>query len=231
MNFDFRTKLVLTLVIGTVCVEGSFAHSYPHLGPVLCLFPYLLGALDRKWSFVLKGTLSSAVAYGATLYLQGEGFFSLCFNLYAGIVLRILPGVMMGYYAITTTTLSDLVCALKKWHMPNGILIPVSVMFRFFYSIKEDYGKIKEAMWMHGMGKRDLLTKPAEYLEYRFMPLLMITSSTADHVAISAMTRGMTEDSNRSSISTTRIRFFDVALLAFAFVVIGLAVRSRYAGI
>ena len=231
MKLDFRTKLVLTVVIGIVTCEGSFSHAYPFCGMVLCVFPYLLGAWDRRWSFVLKGLMSTAAAYGATLYLQGEGFFSLCFNLYAGIVLRILPGVMMGYYALTTTTMSDLVCALKKWRMPNEILIPISVMFRFFYSIKEDYGKIKEAMAMHGMGVGDLLREPAMYLEYQVAPLLMITSNTADHVAISAMTRGMTEDGERSSISATRIGFFDGILLVFVGVIVIFTLRSKYVGI
>ena len=133
----------------------------------------------------------------------------------------------MGYYAIVTTKMSDLVYSLQKISLPNFLIIPVSVMFRFFYSIKEDYMKINEAMYMHGLTMKNFFKEPAKILEYKFVPLLMITSQTADNVAISAMTRGMRVDGERSSISNESLKLQDYVLMIFGVFIIILFIRGK----
>ena len=141
--------------------------------------------------------------------------------------MSILPGFMMGYYTISTTTMSDLVYALKKIKFPDYIIIPISVMFRFFYSIKEDYKKINEAIYMHGLTAKNFFKDPARILEYKFVPLLMITSQTADNVSISAMTRGMKVGCERSSISNAKLKFFDYVFLVFSLLLIILFISGK----
>ena len=148
-------------------------------------------------------------------------------NLYVGIIIRVLPGIMMGYYAIATTKMSDLVYSLKKLKLPNFLIIPVSVMFRFFYSIKEDYQKINEAMYMHGLTMKNFFKEPTKILEYKCVPLLIITSQTADNVAISAMTRGMRIEDKRSSISNARLKLQDYILIASGIFIIILFIKVK----
>lgn len=229
MKIDFRTKFFLTIIIGVATIEGSIVRRYVALGVILALLPYLLALLDKKWSLVIKGLSYTGLAILAQELMRKLpiNFWTMALNLYAGIVLRILPGVMMGYFTMTTTSMSDLVYSLKKIGWPDEIIIPVSVMFRFFYSIKEDYKKIKEAMTMHGLTVKKLWKDPMRLVEYKFVPLLMITSQTADHVAISAMMRGMKPGDPRSSISNARLRPLDFALLLFGVLVMGLMIRVR----
>lgn len=47
--------------------------------------------------------------------------------------------------------MSDLVASLKKMRFLDSLIIPLSVMFRFFYTLKEDYQQIKEAMYLQGL--------------------------------------------------------------------------------
>lgn len=229
MNLDFRTKLFLTLILGVVAIEGSVGQAYPLLGVCIAFFPYCLGIFDKKWGFVVKGLIYTGVAFAGQqlLLFSPINTLTMIINLYCGIILRVLPGVMMGYYTMTTTTMSDLVYSLKQSKMPDTIIIPISVMFRFFYSIKEDYQKISEAMWMHGLDYRLLFKKPLRLLEYKFVPLLMVTSQTADNVAISAMTRGMKPGSERSSISSAHLRFYDGILILFGILLIYLLIRVK----
>ena len=229
MKIDFRTKIFLTNVIGIAAIEGSLGRRYYYLGILIAIFPYILALFDRKWSLLIKGLLYTSVAVlaqGLLLNLS-QNFLTMILNLYVGIIIKILPGVMMGYYALVTTKMSDLVYSLQKINLPNFLIIPVSVMFRFFYSIKEDYKKINEAMYMHGLSMKNFFKEPAKILEYKFVPLLMITSQTADDVAISAMTRGMRLDGERSSISDASLKLQDYVLIAFGIFIIVLFIRVK----
>ncbi len=229
MKIDFRVKLLLTIVIGIVAIEGSIGQRYQFLGFLVAIFPYILAVFDKKFSFVFKGLFYSLLAISIQKYslIIGEKFFAMILNLYGGIVIRILPGVMMGYYTMTTTSMSDLVYSLQKMKMPDVIIIPISVMFRFFYSIKEDYKKINEAMYMHGITFKNFFKNPMKYLEYKFVPLLMITSQSADNVAISAMTRAMKLSCPRTSISNQKFKIYDYILFIFAIILIFLFARVK----
>ena len=229
MKIDFRTKIFLTNVIGIAAIEGSLGRRYYYLGILIAIFPYILALFDRKWSLLIKGFLytSVAVLVQRLLFTLPQNFFTMILNLYVGIIIRVLPGIMMGYYAIATTKMSDLVYSLQKISLPNFLVIPVSVMFRFFYSIKEDYMKINEAMYMHGLTIKNFFKEPAKILEYKFVPLLMITSQTADNVAISAMTRGMRIEGKRSSISNASLKLQDYILMIFGIFIIILFIKVK----
>ena len=229
MKIDFRTKIFLTNVIGIAAIEGSIGRRYYYLGILIAIFPYILALFDRKWSLLIKGFLytSVAVLVQRLLFTLPQNFFTMILNLYVGIIIRVLPGIMMGYYAIATTKMSDLVYSLQKISLPNFLIIPVSVMFRFFYSIKEDYMKINEAMYMHGLTMKNFFKEPAKILEYKFVPLLMLTSQTADNVAISAMTRGMRIEDKRSSISNASLKLQDYILMIFGIFIIILFIKVK----
>ena len=229
MKIDFRTKIFLTNVIGITAIEGSLGRRYYYLGILIAIFPYILALFDRKWSLLIKGLLYTSVAIlvQRLLFTLPQNLLTMILNLYVGITIRVLPGIMMGYYAIVTTKMSDLVYSLQKISLPNFLIIPVSVMFRFFYSIKEDYMKINEAMYMHGLTMKNFFKEPAKILEYKFVPLLMITSQTADNVAISAMTRGMRVDGERSSISNESLKLQEYVLMIFGVFIIILFIRGK----
>lgn len=229
MKIDFRTKFFLTLIIGISTMEGSLARRYYYLGLFLALLPYLFALYDRKISLVFKGIFYTGLAFLGQNIMEKfpNSFWAMILNLYAGIVIKILPGLIMGYYTMTTTKMSDLVYSLQKIKLPNTIIIPISVMFRFFYSIKQDYKIIGEAMYMHDLTLKSFFKNPSRFIEYKFVPLLMITSQTADNVAISAMTRGMKVDGERSSISRAQLRSIDYILLAFGIFIISLFIRIK----
>ena len=55
----------------------------------------------------------------------------------------------------------------------------------------------------------------------------MITSQTADDVAITAMTRGMRVEGDRSSISDASLKLQDYLLMAFGFLIVILFIRVK----
>ncbi len=229
---DFRTKFFMTMVTALVCISGNLQHRLPYLSLVLCLFPFLLllwqGKIeawirgkeeDERAASCLKlcwqGGLMLLCGWLLSVFLtpRAKGLATFLILLINGIVIRMLPGVAMGYYALMSTSMSDMAESLKRMHLPDCLVIPLSLMFRFFYSLREDYGQIREAMKMHGICLRTQWKRPLVLLEYRVVPLLLCASRCADDVAISAMSRGMVPGKKRSSISKARLRLQDYLFL------------------
>lgn len=63
-------------------------------------------------------------------------------------------------------------------------------------------------------------------IEYRFVPLLMCLSRTADDAATSAMTRGIAVGQVRSSISRPRLSLLDYFWMLFMLVILVLMIWS-----
>ncbi|WP_205739245.1 ATP-binding cassette domain-containing protein [Halocella sp. SP3-1] len=58
----------------------------------------------------------------------------------------------MGYYLISTTTVSEFIASMEHMHVPQKIIIPMAVMFRFFPTIGEEARSISNAMRMRRVG-------------------------------------------------------------------------------
>ncbi|MBP2620024.1 energy-coupling factor transporter transmembrane component T [Streptococcus panodentis] len=233
MKLDFRTKLALTVVISYILLLGNLHHRYFPLVVCLAALPYLFLLLAGKIAEAVKGLLLIGLAvvmqYILLRYHLSSSILQAVFLFMTMVVLRMSPGVMMGRYSLLTTSMSDLVASLQRMKLPDSLIIPISVMFRFFYTVKEDYRQIRDAMYLHGLTGREFFKNPARMLEYRYVPLLVCLTRTADDVAISAMTRGLVVGGRRSSLSQTRLGLLDYLLLGLLLAVLALDIWSRYA--
>ena len=63
---------------------------------------------------------------------------------------------------------------MERMHIPQKVIIPVSVMFRFFPTVREEAAGISDAMRMRKLGFRYFFMKPVEILEYRLVPLMIV---------------------------------------------------------
>ena len=61
-----------------------------------------------------------------------------------------LPCIITGAYAFSTTTAGELVCALRSMHVPESVIIPCAVVIRFFPTVGEDYRQIRSG---HGAAR------------------------------------------------------------------------------
>ena len=88
----------------------------------------------------------------------------------AGTFCRFLPGFIIAYFVVTTTTVSEFMAGMERMHMPSKITIPLSVVFRFAPTVLEEAASINVAMKMHGIrfgGK-----KPSKIFVYRLLTLI-----------------------------------------------------------
>ncbi|PWL52846.1 MAG: energy-coupling factor transporter transmembrane protein EcfT [Clostridium cadaveris] len=230
-RLDFRTKLFMTIVISYTLLLGNLQQKYLAVAVAASLLPYVLLISERRYKEALKGGIFIIVVSIIQKYFlyNATGILTSLFLFISMLFLRMLPGLMMGKYTLVSTDMSELVCSLKKMKIPDQIVIPITVMARFFYTFREDYSQIKDAMYLHGLTTKRLILNPLKLFEYRTVPLLMCLTRTADEVAISALTRGMEIGVKRSSISTSKIKEIDYIFFLIMFLLIGFYIRGKYA--
>ncbi len=117
-----------------------------------------------------------------TLALLGElflipvthGVLNILTVMITNLLVRMMPGIVMGYYLIVTTTVSEFLASMEKTRIPEIIAIPISVLFRFFPTLIEEIRAIMDAMRMRGIGLNLRTFKsPLIVLEYIMVPLLI----------------------------------------------------------
>lgn len=116
-----------------------------------------------------------------------------------------LPCVISGGYAFSTTTVGEMVCGLRKLRVPETIIIPSVTVIRFFPTIAEDYRQIRNAMALRGISFRN----PMEALEYILIPLLMNSNNVTQDLSVAAMTKGISLPGQHTSMVEVRMMWYD----------------------
>ena len=206
---DPRTKLLVLASISTVLLTGGYDGALLVVRPILSLLPFVLLLMERK--FVLAIGYASLVAFATALqyvitaYMPSLGLVTLLLLLMCGFALRLAPGIATGYYMVTTTTVNELVAGLERMHIPQTIVIPLAVMFRFVPTLLEEASAIGRAVRMRGTGNNRGLS----FLEYRLVPLMMCSIRIGEELSASALTRGLGAPCKRTSISTIGFHLAD----------------------
>ena len=131
ITLDPRTKLALLLMVATFVLGGAGGNELIWARILLAIIPAILllfsGKVKAFFVFEMLFLAGCLLQY----YLLGKlsGFFNFLVLATAGILSQFIPGLMMGYYTVTTTTVSEFVAAMERMHMPKQIVIPLSVMF------------------------------------------------------------------------------------------------------
>ena len=146
-----------------------------------------------------------------------------------GFFMRFVPGIMMGYITVRTTTVSEFVAAMKKLLLPEQLIIPMSVKFRIFPTVVEEYNAIGDAMKMRGI--RFGGGKASAMLEYRLVPVIMCSVKIGEELNAAALTRGLGGPVKRTNICEIGFHVQDVIFLliclgAFAAQIYVLAARG-----
>ena len=234
---DPRTKLAVLITIAVFILGGSYEGIMQYYIIVLAAIPLLLLSAARKW----KGAVLYILIFGGSLCLEMFGLSRLAgvANYIAvaivGILLRFTPSVVMGYFVVTTTTVSEFVAAMERLHLPQQmhlsekIIIPLSVMFRFFPTVAEEWSAIGDAMRMRGV--RFGGGKVGAILEYRIVPMMICSVKIGEELSQAALTRGLGGPVKRTNICKLGFHVQDVIFLliclgAFAAQIYVLAARG-----
>ncbi|RBP97771.1 hypothetical protein CRD60_03985 [Bifidobacterium aemilianum] len=200
------------------------------LNIIICCYLCALLALSGKVRSCLKWLLVCAVfALGnalAFLYPDNIAGHYLLF-VFAGFG-KLLPVVLVGALIMTTTKTSELMVGLRGLHLPRWIIIPTSVLFRFFPTIIHDYRQIRAAMRFRGIAvtAADMLLHPLRTMEYIYIPLLNNASTVANDLTSAALTRGITNPKPKTSLYQVTFSWVDAVVLALGCLLTGVAFHA-----
>lgn len=161
-----------------------------------------------------------------------SGVFGLVFLTLVRVFRLYMPMILSAIYLIRTTTVSEFVSAFRKTGIPETIIIPFSVMFRFFPTIGEEWRNITNAMRFRGIqvSAGAMFRRPIQTMTYILVPLLMSSAKIAGDLTAASLSRGLGGDGPRTSLKQVRFGWLDYLVVVGAVVYCGLCVYVRWGG-
>ena len=119
-------------------ITGGHWRVYEFCSSVSNGLPIIFLLLSRKWVAAARFAVTYAILFALELTVLPllTGTWNFILGAAVGIYTHMLPGIIMGYYLVSTTTVSEFVAAMEQMHIPQKIVIPMSVVFRFFPTVK-----------------------------------------------------------------------------------------------
>lgn len=209
LPLDPRTKLLMLIMVCFVILGGGRHDGYQWIPVVFMALPLVLMLSSKRWGYSLVYAGFFTICYGlecfAVPHMNGTLRYLVMFCVYT--FGRIIPSCMMGLYLMSTTTSSEFMAGMEKWHIPMAVTVPLSVIFRFFPTILEENRSIGDAMKMRGVrigGK-----KTGKILEYRLMPLMVSCAKIGDELSQAALTRGLCGEAKRTHLCSVQFGLLD----------------------
>ena len=227
---DPRTKLLMLLTVTSLMLSTSNSGVMNIVKPVLSVLPFVLLLTEGRWQTALRYLGLYAVCFAlerVALYAM-TGLPAFLLLAVCAIMTRFAPGIMMGAFLIASTSVSDFIAAMKRMHISEKIIIPLSVIFRFFPTIREENAVITDAMRMRGIcfGGRH----PGRMLEYRLVPLMISVVKIGDELSAAALTRGLGAPVRRTDLCKIGFHAQDVLLLLVCVAGFAVTLGSRWMG-
>ena len=215
---DPRTKILMLLNMAVFVLGSAGGERVQTLTPLLCAMPAVLLLSAKKWRTAITYIILFSVSY-AVYAIFGDmttGFLHYFLLGCSGILARFLPSIMMGGYLVSTTTVSEFTAAMLRMKISEKIIIPLSVMFRFFPTVFDEAASINAAMRMRGihLGGRNA----GGILEYRIVPLMTCCVKIGEELSAAALTRGLGGEIRRTNICNIGFKVQDIIFIAVSLV-------------
>lgn len=213
MFLDPRTKLLI-LAITSVSV---FLNESTLIEVAFIFIPFLLLLQAKHIRLAFKSGAAFIILLALPMLLVPHlpvtaGGILYMFAVY---IRKLIPCFMLGSLLIRTTKVSTFLAAISRLHLPKGFTIALSITLRYFPTMTEEWGFIKDAMSLRGISvsPAGLLFHPVRTMEYVYVPMLVSASKISDEITQAAITRGIDHLERRSCLENIRFRMRDALLL------------------
>jgi len=225
IKLDPRTKIFILLIINI----SAFTVNAWQVIALAAVIPLSLFTLSKRYYITAVFSVLFVSSLLMYIFLIDTTFstVSIIVAMLTGVINRMGPGLLMGYYLLTTTTVSEFIAAMEKMRLPKQITIPLSVMFRFFPTIKEESSSINDAMRMRGISFGKSKGSLLALMEYRLVPLFISCVKIGDELSCSALTRGLGSPVKRTNICETGFSFRDLIYLTLTAAIFMLLIITK----
>lgn len=213
LHLDPRTKLAILITVGIIMMSGKYTGVEYVLRLICVAVPFILLISIRNFrsAFIYVLLMYSTVLCEGFIVPHTKGMINLMIMIICGVISRFGPGYLCGWYVVRSTSVSEFITAMERMHFPNVITVPMSVMFRYFPTLKEDYSSIHDAMKMREIGKK--IKNPFTYIEYILVPVMMSTVRIANDLSAASLSKGLGVNRTRTHICKIGLRLIDYLLI------------------
>lgn len=199
LYLDPRSKILLCLTVSFVMLAGDTVGIMRWIIPLLALFPLLCLVILKRYRIALYYAVMFLFASFVPRMLMPHlpPILNLLFTGIIAMFTKLIPGMSMFSLLLYTTSVSEFTAALDALKVSKQFIVPVSVMFRFFPTIAEEYAAIRDAMRLRQIGS---IRNPLQMLEYRLVPLLIGLVTIGNELTASALTRGLDAPLRRTNL-------------------------------
>lgn len=155
----------------------------------------------------VKNIVSFGILFLVPTFEAAEHFpivIKIIFSLFFVLRMFYIP-FAAGKFMIKTSDVSSIIASMNCLGIPETVSVPVAVMFRFFPSFKEERKHIKMAMKIRGIRTKN----PVRYIEYIAVPLLIVSSNTADDISKAAETKCIGNPVKKTRYIKVRVQAID----------------------
>lgn len=207
LTLDPRSGLLILVFANIIAfTQDCIAVEFGWIG-VLSLLIIICGRVRSG----IKWVIAFAALYLFQWYVLpvSPQIIATSFSIFCNYARRMFPCLMVGSLMIHTISLRKFIVGLRKLHIPQRLIIPISVTIRYFPAIKEEAGHIRDAMRLRNI-------KGIQKAEALVVPLMMSATETAEELSAAAVTRGIENPIKKTSVVELRIGVLDCAFLAVA---------------
>ena len=201
---DPRTKMVALLCANVAFLTSGYTPigyaikfaAAGVLAALLCLARMRRAAAAFSLAYLAAFALE---AINEAFLLEALGSTSLAavvLRFVTSMILSFFPGTMFAYYLLASTKVSEFVAAFTRLRLPEKVIIPFVVIFRFFPTVAEEYRSIRDAMQLRGVGWK---SGPVSMVEYRLVPLIAGMVKIGDELSAASVTRGLGGPAKRTN--------------------------------
>ena len=230
LRYDLRTKLIVLMLVNLLLFLGN-SIAYEAFLTLLCLFVIISGGYIRPAvQYILLFTLSITVE--TIVVNRGHPFFISLILFLVVIMRKFLPSVIIGKWILSSTSSSLAVATLQRMRVPKDALIMISVIFRCFPTIQEEWSNIYLAMKTRGISLDfyNFVHRPMLTMEYFFVPLFVSVMEIGDELSQSAIVRGIDATVAKTCRHRIQMKTDDYMLLSLFFFVLVIVVFLRFLG-
>ena len=192
LGLDPRTHLATFLAVGVAAMLVTGLLETALLQAIAAAY---LAANGRP-KLAVKACVSFAAVCGLS-FLPLSGLYGVLFVS----ILHMVPPFTVGC-ALFTLSPSAIMCALDRWHVPQGVLVGICMMFRFVSILSFEGRSIVRGIRMRGIFPRaiDAARRPVLAYECVYTPLVMRSLRLSSELAASAELRGIEIGEGRTSV-------------------------------
>lgn len=217
ISLDPRTQIFMLILINIVMMSNSRDGLVLLFKYSLALIPLVLILSIKEYTkaFLYVGVFTGVHKMPIlSHYVSPTGIAGSIIRFFVLMMSHLLPCLVMAYYLLSTTKVSEFIASMERMKLGKKIIIPVTVMFRFFPTFAEEYRSIQDAMTMR---KITISKGIIKNLEYRFVPLIVSIVNIGDELSAAAMTRGLGVENKRTNFCSIGFGLWDALFGATVF--------------